>query len=103
MAFQPIENGIFFEFVEDSSSGKFINQAASGILLNLNSTTQANIARWGKPVRLGPDVADITLDDYILVESAKWTTGFKLENGRQTWKTDQEAILAVSDVPHVTY
>jgi co-chaperonin GroES (HSP10) len=103
MKLQPFTNGIFFIFVEDSTGGRFINSTDTGLITTSQGKDQSNIARWGKVIALGPDVRDVTLDDYILIESGKWSAGFKTVEGQTIWKTDEDQVLAVSDKPTATY
>ena len=103
MALQPITNGIFFQFVEDSTGGRFINSAASGIIISSQASDQSNLARWGKVTAIGPNVTDVQVGEFILIESGMWTQGFKTVDGQQLWKTDEEKVLIVSDQPTATY
>jgi co-chaperonin GroES (HSP10) len=103
MALQPITNGIFFQFVEDSTGGRFINSAASGIIISSQASDQANLPRWGKVTAVGPNVTDVRVGEFVLIEPGMWTQGFKTVDGQQLWKTDEEKVLAVSDQPTSTY
>lgn len=102
MAIQPLTDGIFFKFVEDNTGGRFINSTQSGIIVSSQASDQSNLARWGHVTAIGPNVTDVQVGDYILIESGMWTQGFKA-NEEYLWKTDENKVLLVSDKPTATY
>ena len=63
-----------------------------------SSDASTKSARWGKVLALGSEVIpDITLDTYILVEPMMWTEKVMLDD-LPIWQTDDEKILAITDV-----
>ena len=102
MKLEPVNDNVIFKFVEDTTSTRFMNSSSAGIIISSKDDNQANVSRWGKVVAIGPKVLDVKVDDYILVESGKWTSGFEHESVRY-WKTDENQILAVSDEAGSTY
>lgn len=99
---ETLGNNILFQFVEDVTNTRFINSNTLGIIIAPSDGNQANVPRWGRVTHLGPDVVDVKIDDYILVEAGMWTTGFFVDEVRY-WKTDEDKVLAVSDEPTTTY
>lgn len=102
MKLQPFDNGVFFQFLEDTTNTKFANKSAGGLFISLDSTVQANVPRWGKVTHVGPKVRDVTLGEYILIEAGMWTQSFEVHEGHKLWKTDEEKVLlATFDRPTV--
>lgn len=99
---EPLSKNIIFTFIEDTTSSRFINTAKSGILISSQDGQQSSIPRWGQVVAVGPDVKEVSVDEYILIDQGKWTSGFYVD-GKRFWKTDEDCILCVSDEPGTTY
>jgi len=99
---RPLTNGVFFQFTEEASASTFVNKTQSGILIAQGKGDQSNVPRWGKVTDIGPDVTDVAVDDFILVEQGKWTVNFEVD-GKRTWKTDQDHVLLVTDTPGTAY
>lgn len=99
---ESIKNNVIFKFIEDATSTRFINSTSSGILVAHNDGTQASIPRWGKVTHVGPDVQDVAIDDFILIEAGMWTPGFYV-NGERFWKTDDQKVMCLGDEPTTTY
>jgi len=51
---------------------------------------------------IGPDVKDVVVGDYVLVDAGKWTPSFELD-GQRAWKTDETNIVFSSDTPSTAY
>jgi len=102
MNIESVRNHIIFQFVEKNLYGRFINEAASGILISSEDTKQTNYPRWGKVVAVGPDEIEVSTDDYILIEPGKWTPRFQVD-GQDYWKTDSFQVICASDKPYTTY
>jgi co-chaperonin GroES (HSP10) len=102
MNIRAIENNVIFQFVEDVTQTRFVNSSASGFIISSSDGNQAITPRWGKAISVGPDVMEIKVDDYILVEQGKWTTSFRVGE-RRYWKTDESKVIGVSDEPGNTY
>lgn len=103
---QPLGNAIFFIFEDDTTSTKFVNKAASGILIAAGAGDQSNIPRWGTVIDVGPEVDQVKAGDYILIEPGKWTQGFQDDHmtlGLRLWKTDENHVLCTSDEPIPAY
>ena len=93
---RPIQNHIIFQFLDETAGGVFTRKSASGII-QVSSTRDQQGPRWGKVVKVGPEVTkDINVGDYILVEGGMWTTQFWLEDGTKIWKTDDKKVIATS-------
>jgi len=97
-----VNNHVIFQFVEKAISGRFVNEAHSGLLISSEDTYQTHMPRWGKVTHVGEDVTDVKVDDFIMIEPGKWTTGF-IVNGEKFWKTDETVIMARADKPSQTY
>ena len=94
--FEPLTNGIIFEFFDDSTNTRFVNKTSSGIMIAISAKDQANVDRWGIVKQVGPDVKQVKVGEAILVESGYWTPSFEV-NGTKLWKTDEDHVLCVSD------
>lgn len=99
---EAVGNNVIFQFVEHSLYGRFVNEAASGLLISSEDTSQTTYPRWAKVTHVGPEARDVKAGDYALIEAGKWTTGFKVGDQRY-WKTDDTVIILVSDTPGTTY
>ena len=97
-----VKNNIIFQFIEDVTSTRFVNSSKSGLIISSQDSNQAGQARWGKVTHVGPDVVDVKVDDFILIEAGKWTTGFFVDHER-FWKTDEDVVMAIGDEPSTTY
>jgi co-chaperonin GroES (HSP10) len=97
-----IRKNIIFQFAEDVTSTRFVNSTASGIIISQQDGTQAAVPRWGKVTHVGPEVLDVNVGDFVLIEAGKWTTGFYVDKIR-FWKTDEDCVMAISDEPTTTY
>lgn len=93
---------IIFQFNEDTISNRFINKTSSGIIISAADQNQSGVARWAKVTHIGPEVDEVQVGDYILLEPGRWTSGFYVDDQRY-WKTDIDQVLAVSDTPDSTY
>lgn len=104
MQLRPLQNAIFFKFIEDVSLTKFVNRTNSGILI-AGQGDQSNVPRCGLVTDVGPEVKDVKVNDYIFIEEGMWTAGFDLAtNGSdRVWKTDDTKVIAVSDKPVHAY
>ena len=102
MNLRPLLNGIFFQFTEEATPSTFVNTTKSGIMIAQGKGDQSNVPRWGKVTDIGPDVFDVAVGDYVLVDAGKWTVNFEVD-GARTWKTDESHVLIISDSPGTTY
>lgn len=91
---------ILFQFIDSTVSGKLANKI-SDVLIAANPGAESQTQpRWGKPIALGDEITDITLDDYILIEPLQWSMVeiIKLNGVEQKfWRTDITKILATGD------
>jgi hypothetical protein len=99
---EAIQSNIIFKFTEDVTQTRFVNKAASGILVTSGDGNQTLMPRWGEALFVGPDVTEVNVGDFILIEPGKWTFGFYIGDARY-WKTDEDKIIGVSDEPGETY
>jgi len=102
MTIEAVRNNVIFQFVEDVTSTRFVNSTASGIIISSQDGTQASIPRWGQVTHVGPEVIDVSVGDFVLVEAGMWTSGFYLDGARY-WKTDEDKVMGISDTPLTTY
>lgn len=94
MSVRPIESGILFQFVEDTQNGSFENATDWGFVIK-NRVDDPKSPRWGKVLKVGPDVEYVVEGDYILIEKLMWTSNMTYENVK-FWKTNEEHVLIVS-------
>lgn len=91
----PIDFGVFFIFVDETTHTSFINKTNAGIVLLKDKGPQTAIPRWGVVIQIAEAVTDVLPGDYILVEAGMWTSSFDT-SGMRLWKTEESKILAVS-------
>ena len=102
MDLSTFSKNVIFQFVEDVTSTRFVNSTSTGLIISSQDTNQTGMPRWGKVTHIGPEVLDVKVGDYILIEGGKWTTGFTVGSERY-WKTDEDVIMAIGDTPSTTY
>lgn len=95
---QPLHDQIIFQFMEDTTQGRFNSKTSSGILIVDQNDKQVDFNRWGKIIDIGPNVTDFECGDMILIEKLCWTNSFILPSGRY-WVTNQPSVLATWDDP----
>lgn len=93
---------ILFQFNEDTTSTRFINKAASGIIISAADANQTGVPRWAKVTHIGEEVDEVKVGEWVLLEPGRWTSGFYVD-GTRYWKTDVDQVLAISDEPDNTY
>lgn len=91
---QPIKDGLFFTFIDETSNSAFTNSASNGIIMVNGAGAQADVARWAKVVAVGPDCRDVHPGDEVLVEAGMWTVAFE-NSGQRQWKTDESKLIVV--------
>lgn len=106
-ALRPLGNSVLFTFVDrierNVGTQQLVRDTKSGIVIaGINFDEQAKSCRWAKVLAVGPEVTDITINDFIYLPPLRWTTGFELD-GIKIWKTDEKEILLVSDKPEYEY
>ena len=105
---KAVRKNVLFQFVEESVAGKrFINSTKSGIIIHSSDGNQAVTPRWGKVTHVGPEVDELKVGEYVLIEPGKWTVGFTVRDWHgdphRYWKTDVDKILLAADEPQTTY
>ena len=80
-----------------------VRQTKGGLILADDDMRESGIRnRWAKVWKVGPDVDDITVGEWVLVEHGRWTNGLDLEveDGSivRIWNIDYpNGVLLVSD------
>lgn len=92
---KPIQNHIIFQFLDDTAGGVFTRKSPSGII-QVSSITDQSGPRFGKVLKIGPNVENINVGDIILIEGGKWTQQVWLPDGTKIWKTDDKQVIATS-------
>lgn len=94
---EPVNDQIVFEFLEDTTQGKFNEKTSGGVLVVEQADKQVHHCRWGRVLAKGPMVSDgIQLDDIILIENLRWTNVFRITD-KDYWVTNEIAVLAMWD------
>lgn len=97
MALRPLHNAFLFQFLNETTSGQFLNKNKGRIIIATPELdTQGTLARWVRVVAVGDRVKDFKVGDVVLVAPGKWTIGFKHED-QKFWKSDDEWVLAIGD------
>lgn len=94
MSYNLLGKSIAFTFCQTSRDGYFRNETEWGFSL-VGNDFDAGKPRWGKVVKLGPDVTEVAVDDYILIEPLKWTTAVEFD-GLKLWRTSEDFVAIVS-------
>jgi hypothetical protein len=70
-------------FVTDLESGETITKAGL-IITDDNMTNRGIRPRWGKIWAIGPEIDDLVVGQWILVEHGRWTQKITMELGGET-------------------
>lgn len=104
MQVKPIKRNIFFQFASDTRDGVFLPKN-SGVIITTakNYENQGTTPRWVKITHIGPEVTQLQVGDYALVEPLKWTQKFKLDDDQFYWKSEEDFVIATTTDEKVTY
>lgn len=96
-SFSPLGDKVF---VTDLDRGP--QRTASGLILPDDDMTERGIRpRWGRVYAIGPDVVDVKVGEWVLVEHARWSERLPFEiNGEPVmlWQVEfPKSVLAVAD------
>lgn len=93
----PVNDQIVFEFIMDTTQGKFNEKTDAGVLIVEQADKQIDECRWGRALAKGPLVSEkIAIDDIILIDKLCWTSKFKMTD-KHYWITTEESVLAIWD------
>lgn len=96
MEIEALGDSVLFDFVQTIKKGMFHHDTDWGFTMDKSVDYDVRKSRWGQVVFAGPDVENVKVDDYILIEGAKWTNAVVV-NGRKLWRTKEDFIEAISD------
>lgn len=95
---EPIHNQIVFQFIEDTTNGKFNQKTEGGLIVVDNKDKQVDYARWVRVLEVGPSVdEDIDVGDVVLVNALQWTNAFTFESEPHWITTDTEVLAILGD------
>jgi co-chaperonin GroES (HSP10) len=94
---RPLKDRIF---VSDMNFGE--EKTVTGIVLQSdNGKGQGIKPRWGKVFAVGPDMKDVEIGNWILMEHGRWTRTFEYENAdgsiTELHVADNNGIMMVTD------
>lgn len=101
--FRCLRNDILFQFEEEFAdlhdkkvSQRGFKEVTDWGLVIVSPTKQAESARWGVVVTVGPDCNpdDIRVGRRILIEKLMWTNAVTYEK-QEYWKTNEDKVIAV--------
>jgi hypothetical protein len=106
---KPLHNHIVFRFLEDFQiiengtikTSRFIKKTEWGLELGHGSDGRrdSDTAKWGQIVAMGPEVTDLEVGDYILLQPLMWTHAC-VYNEERLWRTKpREVLLTTKDYP----
>jgi chaperonin GroES len=106
--FWPISDNVLFKFCSNLTKSTFQPVTTGGIIISDVEEYDENTKdQWVEILALGPKVSDdLRTGKYALVENQKWTHKVLLSGnpyGEYIWKSEEQYILAVSDVYHNPY
>lgn len=92
---QPLNNNILFKFLDETktSDGKFVERSRGSIIIGSVRDSQTSMPRWGEVIAIGPNVMDVVVGEFILIQAGKWTVGVNFEDEGKVWKTDEECVM----------
>lgn len=94
---RPIRDVIL---VRDMNFGE--QKTSSGIVLRSDDGKSEGVKpRWAKVFAIGPEVDDVKVGDWVLLEHGRWSRGLEVEEDDGTkfdmWRADPAGIIMVSD------
>lgn len=101
---RPLKNTVLFQFLDDTggAKGRFSERYNGSIVIPVLNSNQNKSSRWGKVVSIGPDVREVKVGDFILIEPLQWTNNEVFE-GEKIWKTDESKIMLSTNDESQTY
>lgn len=94
---EAVKDQLIFEFLEDTTQGKFNEKTSGGVLVVEQADKQLHHCRWGRVLDTGPKVSNsINVGDIILIENLRWTNKFVI-NDNEYWMTTEDSIVALWD------
>lgn len=94
---KPLHNNVFITDIEE---GMKLSRGGL-ILLNDNMSATGIHPRWGRVFAVGPDVEDIVVGEWVLVEHGRWTNRIDVTlDGEdvQLWRIDYpDAVMLATD------
>ena len=99
-SFRPIKKNVF---VSDLDSGPHIS--SGGIIIPDDNGIDRGIhPRWGRVWAIGPDVTDLEVGEWVLMEHGRWTLSIDLDLAEglvRVWKIDwpEHVLVAASEDP----
>jgi len=99
MGLRAIKNHVIFRFVDEvDSKGQFVQTTKWGFVIPGHYDNSAKSPRWGVVEKVGPECKHIKVGQQALISALKWSKGFKF-NGENLWRTDEEQIVAICNIP----
>ena len=96
-SFTPYKDKVF---VKNLDHGPQVT-AAGVIIPDDNMTNRGIRARWGQVWAIGPDVKDLDVGQWILIEHGRWTERMTIETEQETvevWQVEYpKSVLMSSD------
>lgn len=94
---RPIKDVIL---VRDMNFGE--QKTRSGIVLRSDDGKSEGVKpRWAKVMAVGPEVEDVKVGEWVLLEHGRWSRGLQVEEDDGTkfdmWRADPKGIIMVSD------
>lgn len=92
---KPLHNFFLFEFLNETRNGLFIQKNKGRIILrNPDLDVQGKYVRWARVLAVGCDVKEFKVDDIVVIEPGRWTTGM-VWNDIKFWMSDETAVAGV--------
>ncbi len=98
MNIAPMQDSVLFEFVQATKNGYFRHETNWGFTMDNIADYDMGKSRWGLVKDIGPDVTEIKVGDYILIEAGKWTNAVEV-NGQKLWRTKESFVEGTTDQP----
>lgn len=93
MNFRALHDSIIFQFTDETDKNGFSNVTTSGIVFkSYDHDTKA--PRWGKAIKIGPDVKYVKENDIILIENLRWTEKHEID-GISIWRTTEPDVIGI--------
>ena len=96
MKIEALQDSVFFTFVQHIKHGYFREGTDWGFTMENIVDHSVVKSRWGYVKQVGPEVTQIAVGDYILIEGGKWTNAVEVD-GEKLWRTKESFVELTSD------
>lgn len=92
-----LRDSILFKFAADASTSTLSAKTEWGFEITKREEG-VNRPQWGIVEKIGPNVTEVQVGDWVLIDALRWTTKCDFR-GNSYWRTRQSDVMLVSKTP----